>query len=137
MNPNSAAFTLIELLIALGIFAILAIIAYPSYQDYISRSHRYEAELVLMRLATHLEQYHTLNNTYEGATLEKLKIPEFTSQKRYRIAISQLTSSKFLISAIPLSQLEKNNKACGNLSLNDRGERFISGNRLLQNCWKL
>lgn len=44
-------FTLIELMITVAIIGILASIAYPSYQQYILRSNRAEAQAYLMDLA--------------------------------------------------------------------------------------
>ena len=41
ITPNSmAGFTLIELMIVIVVIAILASIGYPSYTQYIARSHR-------------------------------------------------------------------------------------------------
>jgi type IV pilus assembly protein PilE len=56
--------TLIELMIVLLIVGLLASIAVPSYRQYILRSHRVEAQTVLMNLAAAQEKHYLVCNTY-------------------------------------------------------------------------
>jgi len=56
--------TLIELMIALVILAILASIAIPSYRQYVLRSHRAEAQSALLALAAAQEKHYLNCNTY-------------------------------------------------------------------------
>lgn len=60
-------FTLIELMIVVAIVAILASIALPSYQDYITRSHIAEATSGLAAKRASIEQFYDNNRTYAGA----------------------------------------------------------------------
>lgn len=62
-------FTLMELMIGVGIIAILTIIAIPSYTRYVQRSARAAAESDLMRAASRLERLKAQNFSYVGATL--------------------------------------------------------------------
>lgn len=64
---TSAGFTLIELMIAVAIIAILAAIAIPSYQNYMTQTRRTEAQAALMAFAQAMERFYTQNNTYIGA----------------------------------------------------------------------
>jgi type IV pilus assembly protein PilE len=50
-------FTLIELMITLAIVAILAGIGYPSYETYMKRSRRSEAQQLLASIASREAQY--------------------------------------------------------------------------------
>jgi type IV pilus assembly protein PilE len=52
-----AAFTLIELMIAVAVVAILTAIAYPSYQDHLRKSRRASAQAFLMEVANRQQQY--------------------------------------------------------------------------------
>lgn len=61
---RTKGFSLIELMIAVAIVAILASIAYPSYQNYVIRSNRAEAQQVLMNLSSLQGQYMLDNRTY-------------------------------------------------------------------------
>jgi len=56
--------TLIELMIVLLIAGLLASISVPSYRQYILRSHRVEAQTVLMNLAAAQERHYLVCNTY-------------------------------------------------------------------------
>ena len=56
--------TLIELMIALVIVAILAAIALPSYQQYVRRSNRRASQSVMMDIANWQEQYFFANRSY-------------------------------------------------------------------------
>jgi len=60
-------FTLIEVMIVVGIVAILSAIAIPSYTDYIRRSKITEATSTLASMRLKLEQYFQDNRTYVGA----------------------------------------------------------------------
>jgi type IV pilus assembly protein PilE len=66
MNDRSRqlGFTLIELIVAMVILAILAAIAIPSYSNYVLTSHRSEAKGALLDLASSEERYFSANNQY-------------------------------------------------------------------------
>ena len=86
----AAGFTLIELMIALAVLAILAGIGYPSYTAYMRKAARTEAKAILMETAQNLERYYTTNNTYDGATVSSTVSPKGASGSavRYRISWS-------------------------------------------------
>lgn len=60
-------FTLIELMVVVAIIGILVSIAYPSYQDSITRSRRADAKAALVGFASAMERHFTVNNSYCGA----------------------------------------------------------------------
>ena len=57
-------YTLVELLVAVGICGILAAVAYPSFQEHVVRTRRTEAQAALQRLMQQQERYFTLHNRY-------------------------------------------------------------------------
>lgn len=63
-KPNG--FTLIEVMVVVGILGILAAIAIPSYRDYVIRSKLSEAQSGLSGLRTQAEQFFQDNRTYIG-----------------------------------------------------------------------
>lgn len=57
-------FTLIEVMIAVAIVAILSMVAYPNYTDYLRRGQVQEAPALLLAWRAKLEQYYQDNRTY-------------------------------------------------------------------------
>jgi len=60
-------FTLIELMIVVGIISIIAAIAIPSYNDYVRRSQLTEAFNNLSAYRVKMEQYYQDNRSYANA----------------------------------------------------------------------
>ncbi len=57
-------FTLIELMITVAIVAVLAAIAFPSYQDSVWKGKRAEAKAAIFKALQAEERYYTQNNAY-------------------------------------------------------------------------
>ncbi|MDX9844127.1 MAG: prepilin-type N-terminal cleavage/methylation domain-containing protein [Aquabacterium sp.] len=60
-------FTLIEVMITVAIIGILAAVAYPSYTDYIRKSHIQEAFSNLSTYRARLEQYYQDNRAFAAS----------------------------------------------------------------------
>lgn len=54
---SARGFTLIELMIAVAVIAILTTIAYPSYQNYVRKGHRSAAQAQMLHIADRQAQY--------------------------------------------------------------------------------
>ena len=65
---RAGGFTLLELMIAVAIVAILAAIALPSYSDYIKRAKLVEAQNALADFRVKMEQYYQDNRNYGTGT---------------------------------------------------------------------
>jgi type IV pilus assembly protein PilE len=71
-NRSTAArladgFTLIELMIAVAIIAVLAAVALPSYLEYVKKSRRSDAWALLQNAALAQEKWRISNTTYSSA----------------------------------------------------------------------
>lgn len=67
--PHSFGFTLLELMIVVAIVAVLAGIAYPSYQDSIRKARRADAKAALLEAAGRQERFYTENNQYTNVLI--------------------------------------------------------------------
>jgi len=66
---HQSGFTIIELMIAVAIIAILAAIALPAYNDYVLRGKITEAFTGLADFRVRMEQFYQDNRRYDGAGL--------------------------------------------------------------------
>lgn len=60
-------FSLIELMIVIGIIGILAAIAYPNYQEYVIKSNRAAAQSAMMDIANREQELLMANRAYVAA----------------------------------------------------------------------
>jgi len=63
----AAGFTLIELVIAMVVVAILAAIAIPSYQAEVRKSHRTDAKTTLLDLAAREQRFYSAQNSFTAS----------------------------------------------------------------------
>lgn len=86
-------FSLIEMMIVGAIIAILAAIAFPSYQSHMRKSHRAEMQAYLMDLAQREQQYFTDNRSFAlgdtaAATLNDSMPSSLSSYYRSPVTVS-------------------------------------------------
>jgi type IV pilus assembly protein PilE len=106
--------SLIELMVALVIIAIVSSVAYPSYQSQMAATRRADAQAVLIEAAQYMERFYTENNRYDQDTLgtavalpaQLTESPRDAGTKSYDIAVQASTASTYTLRATP-----KNNQA--------------------------
>ena len=92
-------FTLIELIIAILVVAILAGVAIPSYRDHIRRAKIAEATAGLADMRVKLEQYFQDNRTYVGACAAGTVAPLPTGTRYFTFTCPTLTATTFTVTA--------------------------------------
>ena len=94
----SAGFTLIELMVAVAVVAILAAVALPAYSDYVKRARITEAVSGLADMRVKMEQYFQDNRKYTGACQPATVAPAPTATDSFTFACT-LADSTYTITA--------------------------------------
>jgi type IV pilus assembly protein PilE len=130
---TSKGFSLIELMVALGIVGILSAVAYPSYTSYILRTNRADAKAIMMESAQFMERYYSTNNTYVGAVLFSTVVPKGAVGSRIKYNLSyqtgEPTATTFVLQAIPTTAQASD--SCGTLTLSQTGAQTPT----TAGCW--
>ncbi len=133
---TQSGFTLIELMVAVAIVGILAAIAYPSYQQYVLRANRAEAQSIMMETAQFMERRFTTCGTYgTNATCATAAAPTSAvspagstgGARRYTIGFTTATATTFNLKATRVNS--QTNDSCADLTLTHTGVQGPAG------CW--
>ena len=145
-SPHLAAtrrgFTLVELMIALAIGALLLTIALPSYRSYMEKSRRTDARNALHDLASRQEKFFSTNNVYTanpgnlgyGAVAFPVNVQQ-SGATHYSLQLTLAADGRsWTASAQP--QGAQANDACGTFTLSSLGVQGNTGNSLpTAGCW--
>lgn len=127
VRPDSRGFTLIELMITVAIVAILASVAYPSYQQYIIRGKRAAAQAEMMDIANRQQQFLLSDRSYASkTTLEAsgYNLPSEVSRNySYDISVPSGAVPTFTITFTPKGAQASD----GALTLDSRGAKARGG----------
>jgi type IV pilus assembly protein PilE len=101
---TNRGFTLLELLVVVGVVAILASVAYPSYNDYVVRGRLAEGMSTLSDGRVKMEQYFQDNRTYAAASpaangCPSATIPVPATSSSFSYACSNLTATTYTLTA--------------------------------------
>ena len=137
IQNHSRGFTLIELMIAVAIVAILSAVALPSYSAYIERAKRADAKAVLLNAAQYLERFRSSNFKYPLDSVqlpEALRVAPENGTKQYDIAMSGSTASSQLAFTLTATPSGWTDSKCGNLTLTNLG---VKGQSIgdAATCW--
>jgi len=131
-TPAHHGFTLIELLIVLVCIAVLASLAWPSYQALIWRSQRAQARTSLLHAAHWMERAASANGSYPLVTEVPTRVLAIDG-RQYQMSLVS-TAQSYTLSATPLSTQSAD--SCGTLTVNHLGERSVQGgSQTAAQCW--
>lgn len=151
LSHGEGGFSLMELMITVAIIAILARIAYPSYQQYVLKSHRADAKTALLDLAARQERFFTLQNTYTAVPASlgyaAASFPfaiQSGTQSYYQLNVavtgtagaSGAAAPGYSASAVPVSPQTAD--ACGTYTINQlgvQGNPTATGGTTPAQCW--
>lgn len=107
-RPSSVrGFTLIEMLIAVTIAAILSSLALPSYASYMAKAHRLEGKLALQQLMLQQEQWRSQHPSYAEESAD-LRAPTL---QRYRLSVRDANAAGYTLVATAIGP-QAQDRAC-------------------------
>jgi type IV pilus assembly protein PilE len=132
-----SGFTLMEVLIALAIAAIIITIAYPSYLGVLRESRRAEALEALMLIQLRQERYRSNNTSY--ATLAQLGMSATTPGGYYTLSITNPMATGYVAAATAVagsSQVDDREQgfSCATLQVNQDEPVYAPAGQAA--CWK-
>jgi type IV pilus assembly protein PilE len=136
-STKQQGMTLIEMMIVVAIVGILASIAYPSYQNYVLRSHRAAATGCLLELSQFMERNYTQNMRYDSAAFALPNLQCITEAAN-RYTFSSLQAQRtYTVTATAIGP-QVNDTDCATLGMNQAGTKLVNNDNVaaaVAACW--
>lgn len=153
-SKSLSGFTLLELMVALAIIAVLAAVAMPLIQDYKWRAHRIEARNALQALSQRLNTAYQVNKKFvasDGTVLhfgsddiksvvDKDRIPRgCTNNCYYKFDdATVINETDYTLVVVPTETQARKDKKCTSFSLTNTGLKRANGGTNaadVKECW--
>jgi type IV pilus assembly protein PilE len=115
--------TLIELLTAMAILAVLMALAWPAYTDSLRKARRVDAVTALQQVQLLQERYHAEHHRYAESLVE-LGYPDDEAdspQAYYRLRLVTPAAAGYLAIAEPRAGTDQIHDACGSFAVDASG----------------
>ena len=125
---HNRGFSLLEMMLVVALIGLLAMVALPSYSDYITRTNRADAKDLLTDVAFQQERFNTRNRTYTVAMtdLGYSADPVVSTNGLYTVDAAACPNSSIgscvLLTATPVAGSQQAHD--GSLTLDSRGNRM-------------
>jgi type IV pilus assembly protein PilE len=120
-------FTLLELVIAAIVIAILAAIALPSYTEQVMKTRRAEGQAMLTDMAARLERCYTRFSAYDNAACAGV-VAGSSEGGWYAVSnTSSVTAQAYTLVVAPQKAQATKDTKCANLTLTHTGVKGQSG----------
>lgn len=124
-------FSLIELMVAVTIAAIVMAIAIPSYTQYTQRGRRAAAQSCLIEYSQFMERVYTTNLSYAGAALPTLTCINDLNAF-YTFPAPTTTATTYTLQANVVAGSAQDEDMCGDMSLTNTNARTPA----TDGCWQ-
>ena len=148
LRKLQCGFTQVELLVAMIIFILLILVAYPTYKNSVLKVRRAEARSALFSNMLQQERFYTQHNTYSAFTSDSKNSPfkwwsgESVEKSYYEISATpcpskQLTECVLLTATSGTKNVrDVDDPICGNLMLDSANNKtYSAGNEPDSACW--
>jgi len=132
MKKKQTGFTLMEVMLTVGILAIIASIAFSSYQDNVDTSRRADGKAVLADIGQQLERCYTKFGRYNHASCTATG--KASENNFYAGTITATGATTYSLTATAQNGQERDTE-CGNLTIDQSGLQGISGTGSVADCW--
>jgi type IV pilus assembly protein PilE len=129
--------TLLELMAVVLVIGILAMIAVPSYRQYVTRAQRTDAKTALLRLQTNQERFYLSNRTYSNDPDQLGFVNDLSERGSYTLEIDPADATGYTATARPRSGAAfdmTGDAQCTSFSITAQGVRSATGTTAT-NCW--
>lgn len=122
-------FTLIELVIALAVVAILAAVALPAYREQMRKSVRAEAQAYLTNLASRQQQFLVDRRSYAGALAVLNAPPPSSLDGKFTFTVAAIAGPPPSYTLTANAAGDQAKDKCAAMSIDS------AGNRTPASCW--
>jgi type IV pilus assembly protein PilE len=134
---RNTGFTLIELMIVVGIIGILAAVGYPNYSEYAKKTRRSEVAALLTEEAQRLERFYSKTGQYSDSVGPPARDHQVSQGNAFYTLTAQRAEQTFVLTATASTALMLGDK-CGGFVLENTGKRDnvgMSGDASVLGCW--
>ena len=136
MMTKNSGFSLIELMIVVAIVGILAAIAVPAYQNHILKSHRADAQTILLDLAARQERFIAQNpagyaTDISGSGANGLNLGRTTSREGYYNLTVAANATSYVLTATATGG-QANDTDCATITFSSAG---VKSGTTPGECW--
>ena len=138
---RNAGFSLVELMVAVAIIALLSMIAVPSFMQNVRKSKRVDAQTALTRTSYNLERFMASNGRYTtNPTLLGLIVDDdgvWSDERNYTIRVtagpSGITRGYVITATAATGGMQEDDTGCTVLALDSLGQR--TPDPATSKCW--